>query len=594
MNSKLEQPIDTAFIMKKKRSIKRELLAENKFLIDLRIAILGGSSTQEIKAVLELFLLNRGIKPIFYESEYNKWYEDCMFENKELEDFQPQIVYIHTSFVNLLLPTVTDSEEETREKIDENYQRFYNCWVNLKKKYQCSIIQNNFELPFYRTLGNIDPSQINGKTRFVCELNSKFADYARYNSGFYINDINYLSSTMGLSNWYDRNLYYLSKFALSYDSIPHLCYNLTSIICAILGKNKKCLVLDLDNTLWGGIIGDDGVYNIKIGHETPVGESFLEFQKYVLELKKRGVILAVCSKNDPEIAKKGFEHPDSLLKVDDFIAFYANWKPKHLNIVEIAKDINIGLDSIVFIDDNPVERAIVRDNLTDVTVPEVVGEDPWTYIQALEDGKYFETITISDDDLKRNQTYVENNQRKKLETQFASYEDFLRNLHMQAEVKPFIPLYMDRITQLTNKTNQFNLTTKRYTRSEIEQISKDKSFITLYGRLVDKFGDNGIVSVIIGNIKDYNLHVDLWLMSCRVLKRNFEITMFQELLKLAKCQNIRNIYGYYYKTKKNAMVENIYSDFGFKKISDCNGDTTWMLNIEDYVNRETYIEVGEK
>jgi len=593
MIPELMQPLDTDYIMKKKKRIKRNILESVKMNVSLRIALLGGSTTAEIKNVLELFLLDKGIKPEFYESEYNKWYEDIIFDNPDLDYFKPQIVLIHTSFVNLIdLPTVTDDKVSVEALLENTFAKYVSCWEKLYQKFGCTIIQNNFEQPFHRNLGNLDCTSINGITPYVNSLNAKFALYAYEHESFYVNDINYLAALIGLEKWYDRNFYHLYKFAFSYEAIPHFCYNLASIIGAVIGKNKKCLVLDLDNTLWGGIIGDDGANNIKIGHETADAEGYYEFQKYILDLKARGIILAVCSKNDEEVAKSGFFHPDSVLKVDDFAAFYANWEPKHLNIVKIAKEINIGLDSLVFVDDNPVERAIVRTNLPDVTVPDVIGGEPSSYVRALEDGKYFETVSISKDDLQRNQTYIENKKRNDEEKQFASYGDFLASLNMQAEIKSFAPMYLDRITQLTNKTNQFNLTTKRYTRAEIDAIANSNEYITLYGRLADKFGDNGLVSVVIGRIIDGDLHIDLWLMSCRVLKRNLEYAMCQELVKIAVSRGITNIYGYYCKTAKNSMVKEMYADFGFEQIDKNGEDTVWKLPVVKFLEKTLQMKVN--
>ena len=578
MHKLLEVPFDAATIMKKKKSIKRELMQKENF-IDLRVAILGGSTTSEIKAVLELFLLDAGIKPIFYESEYNKWYEDAVFANKELEAFKPQLIYIHTSFVNIEhLPSMIDKKADIDANFALDTAKFTKVWKALATKYQAIIIQNNFELPSQLQLGNQDAVKINGYINYVNRLNHFVYEYSLNNNNFYINDINYLSAFYGLNKWHDRDFYNLYKFVLAYDAIPYLAYNLGQLTKASVGKIKKCLVLDLDNTLWGGVIGDDGVNGIQLGHETAVGESFVEFQRYVAKLKERGVILAICSKNDLEIAKSGFTHPDSVLKVDDFAAFVTNWEPKHLNLLKAAKEINIGLDSLVFIDDNPVERQIIKEQLPEVIVPEVVAGEPSSYIEALEQGKYFEQLSISDDDLKRNKTYLENKKRNDLEREFTSYDDFLRSLDMKAEIKGFIPMYLDRITQLTNKTNQFNLTTKRYTRGEIEAIANNKDYITLYGRLKDKFGDNGLVSVIVGRREKTTLHIDLWLMSCRVLKRDFEYAMFNELVKLAAEQGAKEIRGYYYRTPKNNMVADLYEKLGFKKINQDGIEWIYLLD----------------
>ena len=592
MHELLQQPLDADLIMRKKKSIKRSFKQTEGFT-ELRIAFLGGSTTSEIKDVLELFLLDKSIKPCFYESGYNKWYEDSMFENEELAKFNPQLIILHTSILNLLdCPQINDTKEAIEELTRKTYNQFLCCWNSLQAKYSAIIIQNNFELPSSRICGNLEASQSNSMIKFVNKLNDMFACYADEHDTFYINDINYLSAYFGLEKWFDRNFYNLYKFAFSYEMIPHYAYNLAAIIVASLGKSKKCLVLDLDNTLWGGIIGDDGIAEIKIGHETAAGEGFYEFQQYVLSLKKRGVILAVCSKNDLEIAKSGFNHPDSVLKVDDFAAFIANWEPKHLNLVRIAKEINIGLDSLVFIDDNPAERAIVQENLPEVAVPHVIQADPSSYIKAIDQGHYFEPVVISADDLKRNQTYLENKQRHDLELQFTSYDDFLKSLEMRAEIETFKDIYLDRITQLTNKTNQFNLTTKRYTRSEIDAVAKSEEYIAIYGRLEDKFGDNGLVSVVVGKITDDTLHIDLWLMSCRVLKRDFEITMFQELVKISQQRGIKHIKGYYYKTAKNAMVKEFYPSLGFTLVLTDDENTTWQYDLDKYAEKELHILVN--
>ena len=597
MRALLSQPLDSGMILKKKKRIRTELLKEKSNFMDLRVAILGGSTTAEIKNILEIFLLDSDIKPMFYESEYNKWYEDCVFENKELDKFNPQIVIFHTTFVNIMdLPDISDSRSTVMEKVDALYEKFKSCWDKLREKYSCVIIQNNFELPNNRICGNMDFVNEYGYVNFVNLINNKFVEYARECRSFYINDINYLSAYLGLKNWYDKNLYHMFKFAFSYEVIPHYCYNLATVIKASLGKSKKCIVLDLDNTLWGGVIGDDGINNISLGHETALGESYLDFQKYLLNLKNRGIILAVCSKNEVDIAKTGFAHPDSILQLDDFTAFYANWEPKHINIINIAKDINIGLDSLVFIDDNPVERQIVREHIPEVVVPEVIDGDPMSYINAIENGKYFEQLVISNDDLKRNQTYAENIRRNDLEKTFSSYEDFLKSLEMKAEIKSFESIYLDRITQLTNKTNQFNLTTRRYTRSEIDEIADSEMYLKIYGRLSDKFGDNGLVSVIIGRIEDETLHIDLWLMSCRVLKRDFEFAMFYELERLAKQRGLKYIRGYYFKTKKNSMVNNLFETLGFKLLVQNGEDSEWIFNIDsnDKQRKIIAIEVSKE
>lgn len=590
MHPMLQLPLDAETIVRKCRKIRREL-ETTATTAEIRIAILGGSTTEQVKNILELFLLDKGIKANFYESEYNKWYEDACFDDSGLTEFNPQLVYFHVSFVDFYNHYFNSPDSENA--VANFSKKLERAWNKLNQRLSCSIIQNNFEDPFFSLYGNLDFAKNDGLSHSVSVLNDFIVQYANNHENYYVQDIHRLSAQIGLSKWYDREAYHLYKLALSYNCIPYLAYNLASMIGALLGKSKKCLVLDLDNTLWGGIIGDDGADGIQIGHETAEGEQFYEFQEYVLSLKKRGVLLAVCSKNDLEVAKKGFELPDSLLKYDDFTSFVANWEPKSVNIKRIASEIGIGMDSLVFIDDNPMERNLVREAVPEVTVPEVLEGQPWSYIQALEDGKYFEQLVVSQDDLKRNQSYIENKKRNDLEQEYEHYDDFLKNLGMKAEIKAFADVYLDRITQLTNKSNQFNLTTKRYSRAEIESVANDDNFITLYGRLKDKFGDNGLVSVVIGSIKDFCLTIDLWLMSCRVLRRGFEYAMFSELLKLCREKGIKEIYGNYYKTAKNAMVKDFYKDLGFDCIEQTEEQSQWKISLEDFsFEKSFYVNIN--
>jgi len=389
----INYPLNAHDLLRKKKSLRRELLKASGFL-DKRIAILGGSTTAEIKDMLELFLLQDGIRPVFYESEYNRYYEDALFSNPDLEKFSPELIYIHTSSVNIRrFPSLKESAAEVEVLLSSEAARFRELWDAITSKYGCPVVQNNFEMPHYRSLGNLDAYDVRGRGRFVSELNRIFAEEAASRKNIYLNDIHYLSAWFGLERWYDKFFWYSYKYAMSYEAIPFLSDSVASIVKAIFGKTRKCLVLDLDNTLWGGVIGDDGLGGIKIGKENPEAEAYTEFQKYVRELKERGVLLAVCSKNEDANAREGFAHPDSLLKITDFAAFRANWDPKYGNIREIAKALNIGVDSLVFADDNPVERESVRAQAPQVAVPEL-GGDVAKYISILDKTGYFETVAL--------------------------------------------------------------------------------------------------------------------------------------------------------------------------------------------------------
>jgi FkbH-like protein len=593
MKNILDYPFDPDLVIRKKKSIKKELLQHVNFS-DIKIAILGGSTTSEIKDILELFLLKEGIRPELYESEYNKYYEDIMFPNPRLEEFNPDLIYFHTTIVNIAnFPDLTDSQKVIEEKINSVLSKFRNMWITAQKKYKAPIIQNNFELPHYRILGNLDSSDSHGKTYFINILNREFAKVAAENKSFYLNDINYLSSWIGLEKWHDRLFWHSYKYAMGYTVIPHLSHQIASIIISIYGKSKKCLTLDLDNTLWGGIIGDDGLNGVKIGNETPSAEAYTEFQKYLKEIKDRGIILLVCSKNEDKNAKEGFNHPDTVLKLEDFTSFIANWDQKSENIKKVAKQINIGTQSIVYIDDNPAEREIVRGNCPDVAVPEI-GSDVLKFINIIDKSGYFEPVSISKDDLNRTSNYKDNAVRADYQMEFADYGQFLASLNMVAEIDTFQPVYMERITQLTNKTNQFNLTTKRYTAAEMDTVYQDPSYIKLYGKLEDKFGDSGLVSILVGKmIGRKKLHIDLWLMSCRVIKRDMEFAMFDSLVKKCREAGIETIYGIYYPTERNGMVSKLFEVLGFELVSSNEkGDTSWRFAIpETFKELNKYIKV---
>ena len=400
----LEYPFDSAYIMKKRRSIKKTLLSDGSARVKKNIAVLGGSTTNDIVSIMELFLLNNGIEPTFYQSEYAQYWQDAMFPGEELLSFKPDIVFIHTTNRNIsAYPQITDSKEAVDGLLNNEFERFRKMWEALSARFCCPIIQNNFELPLFRLMGNKDSSDYRGRERFITRLNERFYDYADTTPNFYINDINYISASYGLKEWSNPLFWNMYKYALCFDAIPEFAFNTANIVKSVFGKNKKALALDLDNTLWGGVVGDDGVEHIQIGQETGVAQSYYEFQSYLKAQRELGVMLTVCSKNDEENAIAGLNHPEGVLKPDDFIIIKANWENKDRNIAETAQQINILPDSIVFVDDNPAERAIVRAQLSGVCAPEMDSVE--NYIQTLDRSGFFDITTFSDDDLKRNEMY---------------------------------------------------------------------------------------------------------------------------------------------------------------------------------------------
>lgn len=591
----LEYPFDPEWILKKKKALKRELLQNTQqTFLEKKIAILGGSTTRDIRDILELFLLNYGIRPCFYESEYNQYYADGMFPNPALEEFHPDILYIHTSNRNIeQYPSLEDDRTLVTQKLQAEYERFQALWEHLHAVYGCPVIQNNFEPPLYRLLGNRDASDHRGRWNYIQRLNQMFYEYADMHQDFYIHDICYEAADYGLERWSDPFYWNMYKYAMCVPAIPYTAFQLARIIKSIFGRNKKVLNLDLDNTLWGGVIGDDGPENIEIGQETSLGQTYAEFQDYLKQHKKLGVLLSVNSKNNEETALSGLERADSVLKREDFVVFRANWEPKSHNLYATAEELKLLPESFVFVDDNPAEREIVRQEVPRAAVPEITKVEE--YIRVLDRSGFFEVTNFSEDDLKRNEMYLANEQRNRMQKNFSDYGDYLRSLEMKAQIGAFDPAYFSRIAQLTNKSNQFNLTTHRYSQSEIEQIAADPQYLTLCGRLEDKFGDNGVVSIVIGRKEKDVLQIELWLMSCRVLKRDMEYAMMDTLVKQCRDCGIRQIYGYFYPTAKNAMVKDFYALQGFEKLEeDVDGNAKWSFRIpEQYTLKNQVITVME-
>lgn len=608
----LEYPFDSEYILKKSKKIRRQLLENGTVFLPKKIAVLGGSTTHDIVRILELFLLHHGIRPEFYESEYAQYWQDVMFDNPELVEFAPDLIYIHTSNRNIArYPGMAEDGAQIDAMLEEQYMHFQAMWDKIADKYHCPVIQNNFEYPFYRVLGNQEAVLRQGRISFLNSLNEKFYAYAREHEGFYINDINYMSAAYGLDKWAEPFYWHMYKYAMCMQAIPEFAHNLANIIKAVFGRNKKSLVLDLDNTLWGGIVGDDGVENLEIGQETSLGQVYAEFQSYIKAQKDIGVMLNVDSKNEYDNAIAGLGHPEGVLKPEDFILIKANWEPKSRNIADIAAQMSILPDSLVFVDDNPAEREIVSTQVPGVAVPAI--GTPEQYIRVLDHSGFFEVTSLSEDDRKRNEMYQANMERKRQQQSFGDYREYLLSLEMKGTVRPFEPIYMARIAQLTNKSNQFNLTTRRYTQGDIERFAQDGNYMTRYGKLEDKFGDNGVVSIVIGkrgsmeDVAFYQnkeevtitgesgdvLHLELWLMSCRVLKREMESAMMDSVVEACKACGIKTIMGYYYPTAKNGMVRDFYAGMGFTKVAQSQeGNTVWRFEIpETYSKKNTVIEI---
>jgi FkbH-like protein len=399
-------------------------------------------------------------------------------------------------------------------------------------------------------------------------------------------DVEYLAASIGLARWHDANLWHSSKVAQSLDYVPHLAEHLAKVIAALRGKSRKCLVLDLDNTIWGGVIGDDGMEGIKLANGSPVGEAFRAVQTYALACRQRGIVLAVCSKNEETNAREPFRnHPDMLLREDHIAVFIANWIDKASNLRAIAETLNIGIDALVFVDDNPAERARVRQMLPEVAVPELP-EDPAYYAETLAAASYFEALTISEDDRQRADFYRKNAMRSAEMRKLGSIDEYLASLDMECALLPFDEVGRARISQLINKSNQFNLTTKRYTEVQVAEIEHDPNAFHLQVRLVDRFGDNGMISVVIFRKAGLEWLCDTWLMSCRVLGRRVEEAILQAVVAQASAEGAEALIGRYIPSAKNAMVADHFGKLDFSLTArEPDGGSLWRLALADYQDR---------
>jgi FkbH-like protein len=454
----------------------------------------------------------------------------------------------------------------------------------LRKNSGASCIFQTLARPVEATFGSLDLA-LPGTSRNIIDLFNRALATTLAGKEDLLLDVGGLAETVGLSAWHDANLWNIGKIPFANGFLPIYADLTCRLIAALRGKSRRCLVLDLDNTLWGGVIGDDGLEGIVLGQGDPQGEAHLEIQRTALALRERGIVLAVSSKNNDETARLPFQkHPEMLLRENHLAVFQANWNDKATNIRAIAEELSLGLESFVFLDDNPAERRLVRDMLPDVAVPELP-DDPALYVRTLLAAGYFEAITYSPEDQKRADFYQDNARRVALQRTTGDLDAYLATLNMTITFQPFDEVGRARIAQLISKSNQFNLTTRRYSEAQVAEIEADPNCLTLQVRLVDTFGDNGMISVIICRQDAGVWQIDTWLMSCRVLGRRVEQAVLQELLIQARSLGISRIIGTYRPTERNRLVEDHYRKLGFTECAQlADGSTVWGLDVADWTD----------
>ncbi len=564
--------------------LKKVLRKDSKGLKKIKIALLGDTATQFLNVALKGTAINEGFEFDIFEADFGQISRQILDPTSEYYEFNAHYTIIFESSHKLLGQYYKSYDSQVR--FAENKLAYVaELYNTIQERSKSRVIYCNFPSINNQVFGNFSNKV---ESSFVFQQNKLnyllSAEIAFKNDNFFIADLVSIQSKWGRDFIFSPNIYVNTEMVLSLDALPIVAHHITGIISSLEGKFKKCLILDLDNTTWGGIIGDDGLEKIQIG-SFGIGKAFTEFQYWVKALQQRGVILAVCSKNDEDKAKEPFEkHPDMVLKLDDIAVFVANWENKADNIRKIQGILNIGFDSMVFLDDNPFERNIVRENLPDVCVPELP-EDPAEYLEYLYSLNLFETASFSENDAERTKQYQVEAQRAVDVERFTNVEDFLKSLQMVSDVQAFNSFSKPRVSQLTQRSNQFNLRTVRYTEQDIEELMNSDTHYTISFTLEDKYGDNGLICVIVLEKKDQEtLFIDTWLMSCRVLKRGMEDFTLNTIINTARKNGYRYVEGEFIPTAKNQMVMNHYEGLGFRQ-----KDERWVLDVEEYKNKQVYI-----
>ena len=560
---KLEKIYNFIDLKKAEKKQKEEGVSEK-----IKIAIMGDCATQHLSTAITgySFLENLPLKTL--DVDYNQIDAQLIDTSSEVFTFNPDILLL-CFCVEKLYEKYTNTAIETRvnfaDSIANSIEQYWNLFNSKSKG---NILQFNFPEYDDFVFGNYACKVESSFLFQLRKLNYILQNRAISHKNVFIVDISSIQMLLGREKFYDQKLYYIAKMPFSLEALPLIAKNTVSIIKSLKGIFKKCLICDLDNTLWGGVIGDDGLDGIQIG-ELGLGHAYSALQSWIKELKNRGIIIGICSKNNEDTAKEPFEkHPDMILRLDDLSIFVANWNDKAENLKYIQKTLNIGMDSIVFIDDNPFERNLVKSLIPEIFVPELP-EDPALYLSYLQSLNLFETVSFGSEDINRTKQYKAEINRIQTQQSFSNYDDYLKSLEMKASAKPFDDFQTPRIAQLTQRSNQFNLRTIRYNEADIASISRSKDYYTLYFTLKDKFGDHGLISVVILEKKGTDtLFVSEWLMSCRVLKRGMEEFIVNKVISLARENGYKFVEAEYIATPKNAMVKDIYEKLGFERFSD--------------------------
>ncbi len=570
------QLVRLAKVITHARSASRSLAP----LLPYRLGLIVNSTPDFIAAALTATAARHRIALECIPSGYDQAVQESLTRDSAINRSNPDGVLIALDWRALPLLPAPGEPEKAAEAVDAALEQIRLICGGIQQHTKATCIVQTLAPPPEGLFGSLD-RVLPGSLRYLIDAVNAGLRNVVQSYGAAVVDVAGLAETVGLANWHCPRQWNLAKLPFAQDYLPLYAEWVSRVLAALRGTTRRCLILDLDNTLWGGVIGDDGLGGIQIAQGDATGEAYLALQRYALSLRHRGVVLAVSSKNEDEIARSPFrQHPEMILREEHFAVFQANWNDKPSNIRAIAEELSLGLDSLVFVDDNPFEREMVRKSLPELAVPEMP-EDPALYARTLAAAGYFESSVFSEEDRRRAGYYEGNSRRAILQKQTTDLKDYLASLQMEIVFQPFNVVGRARIAQLINKSNQFNLTTKRYTEEDVARMAASPEYFTLQVRLVDIFGDNGMISVVVcRQTSAFRWEIDLWLMSCRVLGRCVENMVLREILEHASRHGIRNLVGSYLPTPRNKLVEQHYSKLGFTLLEKHDdGSTVWTLDV---------------
>jgi FkbH-like protein len=553
----------------------------------VKLALLGDSATQLLSQAIKGFGISEGLAIEVWEAEFDQ-IERQLFDNaSDYHRFGAQVTVIFKS-TRKLSQRFDKLPPAERANFAAAIIAETEALFAAVKKGGGKAIVCNFPEEDDGVFGQFASKTAASFIWQLRKLNVELQELAARNPDLFVCDLSKIQNELGRPRFFDAPIYINTEMAVSVAALPFAARAIVQIVAALRGSFKKCLICDLDNTLWGGVIGDDGLANIQVG-QLGIGKAFCAIQRYVKKLRERGIIICVCSKNDDAVAREPFEkHPDMVLRMEDIAVFTANWENKADNIRKIQRVLNIGLDSMVFLDDNPFERNLVRKELPQVLVPELP-DDPALWPGFFSAENFFETAAHSEADAKRTEQYQKEAARAVFHEKFTNEDDYLGGLEMVSDAKPFDAFSAPRVAQLSQRSNQFNLRTIRYTEDDIRRIASSPDHLTLSLTLRDKFGDNGLVCALILEKRGDALFIDTWFMSCRVLKRGMEAFTLNTIAALARANRFNKIIGEYLPTAKNGMVRDHYKQLGFHEDGGL-----WTLKLNDFKPIKTHIQPSAK